>query len=105
VLGHTSCGAVKGACDNVELGNLTHTLSNLAPAVYAVTDVEGERSSKNDDFVSAVAHTNVELTTQNILERSSVIRDLVAQGEVMVVGAMYDVVTERVTFSLTETGP
>jgi carbonic anhydrase len=98
VLGHTSCGAVKGACDNVELGNLTHTLSNIAPAIYAVTDVEGERSSSNEDYVSKVAHTNVELNVQNILDRSPIIRDQVEKGEVMVVGAMYDVASGHVTF-------
>jgi carbonic anhydrase len=98
VLGHTSCGAVKGACDQVEMGNLTHTLSNIAPAIYAVTDVEGERNSSNAEYVSKVAHANVELTVQNILDRSPVIRDQVEQGEVMVVGAMYDVTSGQVTF-------
>lgn len=96
VLGHSECGAIKGACDHVELGNLTHTLSNLAPAVYAV-DVEGPRNSSNAAFVDAVAHTNVEMTVQNILDRSPVIADLVAKGEVKVVGAMYDVASGRVT--------
>jgi carbonic anhydrase len=96
VLGHSECGAIKGACNHVELGNLTHTLSNLAPAVYAV-DVEGPRNSSNAAFVDAVAHTNVEMTVQNILDRSPVIADLVAKGEVKVVGAMYDVASGRVT--------
>ena len=95
VLGHTECGAVKGACDHVELGNLTHTLSNLAPAVYAV-EVEGPRTAANASFVEAVAHTNVRMTVQNILDRSAVIRDQAEQGEVMVVGAMYDVASGRV---------
>ncbi|RMH62998.1 MAG: carbonic anhydrase [Bacteroidetes bacterium] len=98
VLGHSSCGAVKGACDHVELGNLTHTLANIAPAIYAVTDVAGERSSKNASYVEAVTHENVAMTVQNILDRSPVIKDLVDKGEVMVVGAMYDVATGRVTF-------
>ncbi len=98
VLGHTKCGAIKGACDNVELGNLTSTLANLAPAVYAVTDVAGERSSKNADFVHAVAHQNVDATVQNILDRSPVMRGLVEKGELIVVGAMHDVATGRVTF-------
>lgn len=99
VLGHTECGAVKGACDQVEFGNLTHTLSNIAPAVYAVHDVEGERNSKNAEFVRAVAHENVRQTVQNILDRSSVIKDLVDKGEVKVIGAMHDVATGKVTFS------
>lgn len=96
VLGHTECGAVKGACDNVELGNLTQTLSNIAPAVYA-TEIEGARNSQNKEFVNAVAHNNVSMTVQNILERSAVIRGQVEAGEVMVVGAMYDVATGKVT--------
>lgn len=98
VLGHTECGAVKGACDNVKLGNLTQTLANIAPAVYAVTDIEGERSSKNKAFVNAVAHENVRQTVDNILQRSYVLRELVERGKLKVVGAMYDVATGKVAF-------
>lgn len=98
VLGHTECGAVKGACDHVQLGNLTHTLSNIAPAVYAVTDIEGPRTSANKDFVQAVAHENVEMTVQNILDRSPVMKGLVDSGELIVIGAMHDVSTGKVTF-------
>ncbi len=99
VLGHTECGAVKGACDHVELGNLTHTLSNIAPAVYAVqNDVAGPYTSGNPTFVNAVAHENVAMTVQNILERSPVMAGLVDEGKLMVVGAMHDVATGEVTF-------
>ncbi|REJ74490.1 MAG: carbonic anhydrase [Acidobacteria bacterium] len=98
VLGHSECGAIKGACDNVELGNLTSTLANLAPAVYAVTDVPGERTSKNKPFVEKVAHQNVDMTVQNILDRSPVMRRLVAEGKLMIVGAMHDVRTGKVEF-------
>jgi len=98
VLGHSECGAVKGACDNVKLGNLTHTLTNLAPAVYEVTDVPGERSSKNAAFVDAVAHKNVNLMVDNILARSPTLAGLVDEGKLMVVGAMYNVSTGTVTF-------
>ena len=98
VLGHTSCGAVKGACDHVELGNLTHMLGNIMPAVYAVDEVIGERNSSNEKFVNDVAHTNVEFTVQNILERSAIMKELVDSGELMVVGAMHDVKTGKVTF-------
>jgi carbonic anhydrase len=98
VLGHTSCGAVKGACDNVELGNLTQTLSNVAPAVYAVPGHEGKRSSQNKDFVHAVATKNVHLTVQNVIDRSPVMADLVQKGELIVIGAMYDVATGEVTW-------
>jgi carbonic anhydrase len=98
VLGHTECGAVKGACDNVQLGNLTSTLANIAPAIYAVDEIEGSRSSANKDFVQAVADENVELTVQNIVNRSPVIRDLVRAGDLIVIGAMHDVATGEVTF-------
>ena len=98
VLGHTECGAVKGACDQVELGNLTSTLANIAPAIYAVDDVEGERSSSNADYVNEVAHTNVDLTVQNIVSRSPVIRGLVEEGDLIVIGAMHDVASGKVTF-------
>ena len=98
VLGHSSCGAVKGACDHVELGNLTNTLSNLMPAVYAVDEVIGERNSSNSAYVEDVAHMNVKLTVENVLQRSPVMKELVEQGELMVVGAMHDVKTGKVTF-------
>lgn len=98
VLGHSSCGAVKGACDHVELGNLTPMLANLMPAVYGVQEVIGERNSANSKFVSDVAHKNVHMTVQNILDRSPVMKELVDSGELMVVGAMHDVKTGKVTF-------
>lgn len=98
VLGHTECGAVKGACDQVELGNLTSTLANIAPAIYAVDDVEGERNSQNAEYVNDVAHMNVDLTVQNIVNRSPVIRGLVEEGDLMVIGAMHDVASGKVTF-------
>ena len=98
VLGHTECGAVKGACDNVELGNLTSTLANLAPAVYGIEGVEGERTSKNKEFVQAVAQENVEITVQNIVDRSPVLRGLVESGDLIVVGAMHDVTSGEVMF-------
>ena len=98
VLGHTECGAVKGACDNVELGNLTATLSNIAPAVYSVTDIEGPRTAANKDFVQAVAHENVEITVRNMVERSPVMHGLVEEGKLVVIGAMHNVTTGEVTF-------
>ena len=98
VLGHTECGAVKGACDGVELGNLTATLSNIAPAIYAVDDIEGPRTSANKDYVQAVAHENVEQTVRNMVERSPVMYQLVEDGKLIVIGAMHDVATGVVTF-------
>ena len=99
VPGHTECGAVKGACDHVELGNLTSTLANIAPAVYAVGDlIPGERSSANKDYVQAVAHENVEMTVRNMVERSPVMHGLVEEGKLIVIGAMHDVATGEVLF-------
>lgn len=99
VLGHTECGAVKGACDHVELGNLTHTLSNIQPAIYQVGDtIDGDRSSSNKEYVDAVTHANVDITVQNIIDRSPVMKGLVASGDLIVIGAMHDVATGEVTF-------
>lgn len=98
VLGHTHCGAVKGACDHVELGNLTEMLSKIAPAVNAVTDVPGERNSSNKPFVQKVADTNVAMAVQNIKDKSAVLKEMHDNGEIMIVGAMYDIETGKVNF-------
>jgi carbonic anhydrase len=100
VLGHTECGAVKAACDNTQLGNLTHTLSKILPAVNAVTDVEGDRNSKNEVFVQQVAEANVRLNVQAMTDHSLVMHDLVERGELKIVGAMYDVASGQVTFGV-----
>jgi carbonic anhydrase len=98
VLGHTECGAIKGACDNVLLGNLTQTLSNIAPAVYAVNDIRDDRTSRNKVFVQKVAEENVRLTVQALTERSAVLKDLVDGNRLKLAGAMHDVATGRVSF-------
>jgi len=98
VLGHTECGAVKGACDDVVLGNLTQTLSNIKPAVAAVPGFESDRSSKNDKFVQAVTNKNVVLTVERIRERSPILRGMVDKGQIGLAGAMYDVHNGKVTF-------
>lgn len=98
VMGHTECGAIRGACDNAQLGNLTHTLSNLMPAVYAVKDVKGDRNSQNSAFVQKVADENVRLTVKTLTERSQILKDLVAANQLMVVGAMHSVATGGVDF-------
>ncbi|MFO7551356.1 MAG: carbonic anhydrase family protein [Haliea sp.] len=98
VLGHTECGAVKGACDGVELGNLTSTLAHIHPAVAAVPVAEGPRDSSNTAWVNAVAHENVAQTVQRILDDSPLLKGLVDEGKLLVVGAMYDVATGKVEF-------
>lgn len=98
VLGHTSCGAVKGTVDGVELGNLTHLLSQISPAMYTVDGHDGQRNSGNGAFVNEVAEANVHMTVQNILDRSPVMKNLVDEGKLIVVGAMHDVATGKVTW-------
>ncbi len=98
VMGHTHCGAVKGAADEVELGNLTKLIDKLEPAVNAVTDVKGERNSKNPDFVQKIADKNVELTIEKIKQDSPILKEMYDKGEITIVGAMYDVETGKVTF-------
>jgi carbonic anhydrase len=97
VMGHTACGAIKGAIDKVELGNLTGLLETIKPAVEATT-YTGERTSKNYAFVDAVAVTNVKLTIDAIRSGSPVLADLEKKGSLKIVGAMYDLTNGRVTF-------
>lgn len=99
VLGHTACGAVKGACDSAELGNLTQLLHKLLPAVSETTTDPGEdRSSGNIDFVNRVAKKNVELTIENIHAQSPVLHEMSSGGSIAIVPAMYDVQTGKVDF-------
>jgi len=97
ILAHSSCGAVKGAVDDVKLGNLTAMLENIQPAIDQ-TPLTGEKSSKNTDYVEAVATKNAELTVDNLLARSEVIKGLVDSGDVKIVAAKHDVATGKVTF-------
>lgn len=98
VLGHTHCGAVKGACDGVKLGNLTALLSEIQPAVDAVKGFpESERHSKNPKFVQQVIEKNVLKTVADIRERSPILAELEASGQIMIVGALYDLHTGRVS--------
>ncbi len=99
VMGHTSCGAVKGACDDAKLGNLTQLLDKIMPAVNSTKTASGEeRNSNNSDFVNRVAERNVEMTTEDIVTKSPVLRDLYNQNEIDIVPAMYDVTTGKVYF-------
>ncbi len=100
VLGHSACGAIKGACDHVELGNLTQMLAKIAPAVDAIApDYDAEaRNSSNGEFVERVAHENVAQTVAAIAERSAVLRDMKENGDIDIVGGMYDISNGRVTF-------
>jgi len=97
VMGHTACGAIKGAIDGVQLGNLTALLAKIRPAVEA-TQYTGERLAKNYAFVDAVARKNVSLTIANIREKSSVLRELESTGSIKIAGAMYNLDTGVVEF-------
>ncbi|HEY2424369.1 MAG TPA: carbonic anhydrase [Pseudolabrys sp.] len=89
VMGHAACGAVKGAIDNAELGNLTGLLAKIKPAVQA-SNYKGERSAKNYAFVDAVARKNVEITVADIRKDSAVLAKLESRGAIKIAGAMYD---------------
>ena len=97
VMGHTACGAIKGAIDDAELGYLTGLLSKIKPAV-AATHYDGERSSKNAEFVDEVAKTNVLLTMGELHRRSKVLAALESESKIKIVGAMYHLVGGRVDF-------
>ena len=97
VMGHTACGAIKGAIDNAKLGNLTGLLDKIKPAV-AATQFSGERTSKNDAFVDAVAATNVRQTVEEIRRRSEVLAGLEKDGKIKIVGSMYHLAGGKVEF-------
>jgi len=98
VLGHTKCGAIKGACDAVELGNLTALLNKITPAVYAEKTIRENRNSSNHEFVDAVTLLHTERSVQSIMEQSVILRDMILKGEVGIIGAVYNVETGAVNF-------
>lgn len=99
VLGHTACGAIIGACDNAELGNLTGLLNKIKPAIAQVeTNPDTDRSSKNSKFVDDVALKNVEMTIENIKNKSDVLNEMLQNNEIAIVGAMYKIETGEVNF-------
>ena len=100
VLGHTACGAIKGACDHARLGNLTALINKLEPAVEAVdSPVKADlRNSSNIDFVNAVAAKNVLMTIDNIRSQSPILKEMEADGAIKIVGGMYDIATGNVNF-------
>ena len=97
VLGHNHCGAVKGACDDVKLGNLTALLAKIRPAVEA-TKESGDRTSANPDFVQAVAEFNVQKAMDDVRSRSPILKEMEDAGDITIVGGMYDVETGEVKF-------
>jgi carbonic anhydrase len=98
VIGHSHCGAVKGAVDKVEMGSLTGLLARIKPAVDSVPDDGKPRNSKNGEFVEKAAEANVRLVMQQIRERSPILREMLDKGQIGLAGGMYDLETGRVTF-------
>ena len=97
VLGHEACGAVKAACDGVELGNITHLLENILPAVKQSADeVDGELNSSNKEFVAKTVENNVKLTIERIREKSPILKEMEDTGEVSIVGGVYNLHTGKV---------
>jgi carbonic anhydrase len=97
VMGHTNCGAIKGAIDEVKLGNLTGLLAKIKPAVDAIS-ADGERNSENHEFVDAVSRQNVLDAMKIIIERSPILAEMIINGEVMLSGGMYNVESGKVSF-------
>lgn len=98
VIGHSNCGAIKGAIDDVQLGNLTGLLTKIKPAMDAVPDDSRPRTSKNYKFVDKVAEANVRLVMKEIPERSPILREMLDKGEIDIAGGVYDLQTGAVTF-------
>ena len=98
VLGHESCGAIKAAIDNAQLGNITAMLTNIRPAVMKSMDFKDDKSSKNDAFVEYVALNNIRLTIENIRKKSHILKEMEDQGLIKIVGAYYRLKTGEVEF-------
>ncbi|NEU09335.1 carbonic anhydrase [Flavihumibacter sp. R14] len=98
VLGHTKCGAVKGACDHVEMGNLTALLTKIRPAVDDELTILENRNSGNNEFVEKVAAINVRRTVQSIMERSPILKEMIEREEIGIIGGLHDITSGIVTF-------
>jgi carbonic anhydrase len=100
VLGHSNCGAIKGACDHVEMGNLTELLAKLQPAIYQERTIlnPDQRTSKNPAFVENVARINVKRSVRSIVDRSFILEKMIEEGKIGVVGGMHNLDTGRVEF-------
>lgn len=98
VLGHSKCGAVKGACDHVEMGNLTELLAKIQPAIYEEKTVKENRNSSNSTFVENVAAINVKRTVNSIIQRSPIIKEMIDNKQIGIVGGMYNLETGEVEF-------
>ncbi|NVK38374.1 MAG: carbonic anhydrase [Gammaproteobacteria bacterium] len=98
VLGHTNCGAIKGACDHVEMGNLTNLLAKIRPAIDDEKSVQDNRSSTNEEFVDKVTLINVKRTMISIVQRSPILKELIESKQIILVGGIHNIATGEVTF-------
>ncbi len=98
VLGHTKCGAIRGACDHVEMGNLTSLLNKIQPAIYDEISETENRNSSNPEFVEKIATINVKRTLHAIMERSPILKEMVDAGDIGVIGGKHDITTGVVIF-------
>jgi carbonic anhydrase len=98
VLGHEHCGAIKGAIDDVKLGNITPMLANIRPAVEHFEEYDGEKTSKNEEFVHMVAEQNVRVTISDIRKHSPILQEMEKNGQIKIVGGLYEMNTGKVSF-------
>lgn len=98
VLGHTKCGAIKGACDHVEMGNLTALLTKIRPAVDDEQTTKNNRNSSNDEFVERVSTINVKRTVKSIMQRSTILKEMIETGQIGIIGGTHDISTGEVIF-------
>jgi carbonic anhydrase len=98
VLGHTNCGAIIGACNNLVLGNITGLLNKIKPAVEQETETKTERNEKNETFLRNVTVNNVFITVKKVTEQSAILKEMEGAGEIKIIGGLYDVDTGQVTF-------
>jgi len=98
VLGHSKCGAIKGACDRVEMGNLTSLLSKIRPAIDDEKTVTEDRNSSNEEFVEKVTLINVKRTMDSIVQRSPILKEMLESNEILLVGGVHDIATGEVEF-------
>ena len=98
ILGHTKCGAIRGACDNVQMGNLSTLLNKIQPSVYFERTVSENRTAENAEFVEKVSRIQVKRSVEEIIERSVILREMIENGEVGLIGALYNIETGIVEF-------
>ena len=98
VLGHTKCGAIVGACNHVEMGNLTTLLNKIQPAIFSEKKTKENRNGSNSDFVNNVTELNVHLTIERVIRESPIIAEMEELGQIKIVGGLYDVETGEVSF-------